>query len=169
MAGGMTTTARPATSGRRWRGCLGPNAVRPPGCDCQVAGHHLGRAQAQVDEAVWIVEVADPQIVGQLVDAQGSSGAGHQRELEHGVGPAGEVAERLAARGFGLVADVPNVVVGVVGSATALWLVLVERVARLACLCGFEIGKTRYTSTFRLLRPTFQRPVLRGRGRAVGQ
>lgn len=53
----------------------------------------------------------------------------------------GEVAERFAARGFGLVAEVPDVVVGVVGAAAALRLVFVERVPGLAGLRGIEMGE----------------------------
>jgi len=116
-----------------------PDAVTPGLSEREIAGDDLRRPQAQPHQLGGIIEIKDTQIVRQLVGSERSLRAGHLRKVQHRWFPAREVAESLAACGFGQTRQVPNVIVRVVDTAAALGTMLIQRMPWLAGSNGGQI------------------------------
>ena len=116
-----------------------PDAVTPGLSEREIASDDLRRPQAQPHQLGGIIEIKDAQIVRQLVGSERSLRAGQLRKVQHRWFPAREVAESLAARGFGQTRQVPNVIVRVVDAAAALGTMLIQRMPWLAGSSGGQV------------------------------
>ncbi|MBE5477874.1 hypothetical protein E3G68_005207 [Mycobacteroides abscessus] len=150
-------------------GSLRPNPMRPRRCHGQIPGHHLCGSQTQLDKSMWIVEIADAQIISKLIDPQSPTRTRHRRELEHRISPLGDIAERLPARGLRLPRDIPDVIVRMIGAAAPLRPVLVQRVARLSGRRRINVRKNAVNEHSGCPAPHLGVQCLKHRGRTVCQ
>ena len=109
--------------------------------DSQVANDDLTGPQPKSNQLDGIVEVENPEVIGQLVNTECAVGAGQLWELQHRNVPVRQVAECLSARGLCLPGQVPDMVIGVVYPATTLRSMLVERMAGIAGVSVWQVGQ----------------------------
>lgn len=150
------------------RRALRPDAMRPARGDREISGDNLSWPETKLDQPVRIIQVAYSQVVGQFVDPEGTPGTGHRGELEHRLRPLREIAKCFAARAIELAGHVPNVVVGVIGPATSLRMMLVERVTGLARTGCIEIGEDAIDQHLSCPTPHFSIKRFKHPGRTIG-